>query len=119
MKLHSDYGKEVRVDGHCGGDMKPELTDQQIANLLQAAGVPPESKPPVRCDSPKRGPADMCYIGRKPCGCVVAAVVDDGKYPKRTAENVAEMICNGYTIERIECSHLELTRCKCASPPND
>ncbi len=28
--------------------MKPELTDLQIANLLQAAKVPPESEPPVR-----------------------------------------------------------------------
>ena len=41
------------------------------------------------------------YIGRKECGCVVAAVVDDPKYKKDTAQSVAEFLEGGLTIERV------------------
>lgn len=41
------------------------------------------------------------YIGRKKCGCVVAAVVDMPGFEKETAKTVAEFIRDGLTIERI------------------
>ena len=62
-----------------------------------------------------------CYIGIKKCGCVVAAVIDEGN--KHTAESVAEFIEDGYTIERVktEDARNRLMACKCpslAAPPN-
>jgi len=43
----------------------------------------------------------MSYIGRKPCGCVVAAVVDQSDNRKGTADWVHRMIMDGLTVERV------------------
>ena len=40
------------------------------------------------------------YIGRAECGCVVAAIVDDGTDSQMVSENVASFIKNGMIIER-------------------
>lgn len=40
------------------------------------------------------------YVGRKSCGCAVAACVDDPKFPKDTAQAVADFIKGGLTVER-------------------
>ena len=40
------------------------------------------------------------YIGRRECGCIRAARVITGK-PKDIAEDVAEMIADGLTVERV------------------
>lgn len=56
-----------------------------------------------------------CYIGRKSCGCVVAACVDDPQRPATTAEDVASFIKEGYAIERVgldEDRH-SIARCRC------
>lgn len=40
----------------------------------------------------------FCYIGRRPCGCVMAITTDNRG--KDTARAVAEMIENGATVNR-------------------
>ena len=41
-----------------------------------------------------------CYIGRKACGCYVAAAVDRPEYAKETAKNLADWVKVGMTVER-------------------
>lgn len=41
------------------------------------------------------------YVGAKPCGCKVAATVDDPKWAKETAKSVASMIKHGLSVERV------------------
>lgn len=62
----------------------------------------------------------MAYIGRKDCGCVVAACIDDKEHPKYTAEDLKEFAIAGYAIERVTCEQARqmLTGCKCNKPPN-
>jgi len=48
------------------------------------------------------GEATHAYIGRKACGCIVAAVLDTPGYPKRAAKEVAKFIRDGLTVERVE-----------------
>ena len=40
------------------------------------------------------------YIGRKKCGCIVAAIVDNGENLGKVAKTVAEFITDGLTVER-------------------
>lgn len=44
----------------------------------------------------------MCYVGRRPCGCVAYAAVDRPAAERRNdiARDVAEMIREGWTVER-------------------
>lgn len=44
---------------------------------------------------------EFAYIGRKPCGCIVAAVVDSPERRKDTAQKVAGFIADGLTVERV------------------
>ena len=62
----------------------------------------------------------MAYIGRKDCGCVVAACIDDKEHPKYTAEDLKEFAIAGYAIERVTCEQARqmLTGCKCNKPQN-
>ncbi|MDE2102427.1 MAG: hypothetical protein KGL39_34595 [Patescibacteria group bacterium] len=46
------------------------------------------------------------YLGRAPCGCIVAATVDYRN--KSTADDVAEFIRDGYSVERIEGDRVKL-----------
>lgn len=48
---------------------------------------------------------EYSYIGRAWCGCVIAARVDRGD--SRTASAVAQMICEGLTIERVRTEDVE------------
>lgn len=64
--------------------------------------------------------ATHIYIGRAKCGCVVAARSDYGD--RSTANDVAQFIRDGYTIERVELASLrngtvELTGCTCRTKP--
>lgn len=57
------------------------------------------------------------YIGRKKCGCVVAARVDaDYRGGEAVAADVADFIKSGYTVERVttEEARTLLHRCRCA-----
>lgn len=55
----------------------------------------------------------MSYIAKKSCGCIIAACVDEPKYNKETAKDLASWIKKGYTIERVktEFARLNLARC--------
>ena len=56
----------------------------------------------------------MAYIGRKPCGCLVAAYMEDP--PKEMlAENIAGLIADGYTVEHVTAQAVrdEGWGCKC------
>jgi hypothetical protein len=57
----------------------------------------------------------MCYVGIKPCGCVVAGCVDDPQWKKDTAKFVGTMIKEGYEVKRVPVGKVTLRRCKC--PP--
>jgi hypothetical protein len=49
---------------------------------------------------------EFAYIGRAPCGCVVAITAD--RKDKRTADNVHEFILDELTIERYRVDTPEL-----------
>jgi len=61
-----------------------------------------------------------CYVGIKQCGCMVAWVFDDPKYPKDVAKSVANFIKSGYSVERANTDEVrhKLGKCKCAKPSN-
>lgn len=46
-------------------------------------------------------PETMSYVGKKPCGCVVAAVVDDPNHKRDVARTIAEWVKGGLTVERV------------------
>ena len=43
------------------------------------------------------------YVGRKPCGCIVAAIAEVIGEEKRLAKDVAKLIRGGLTVERVLC----------------
>lgn len=59
--------------------------------------------------------ATHSYIGIKPCGCVVAAVVDSPSMKQEASKALAEWVQGGLTIERV--THQEVrerfTVCEC------
>src|SRR5690606_17356187 len=57
----------------------------------------------------------MAYIGRKSCGCVVAACIDDKSHPEDTAEDLARFVKSGYAVERVtsERASQMIGKCKC------
>ena len=57
----------------------------------------------------------MAYIGRKVCGCVVAACIDDKSHPEDTAEDLARFVKSGYAVERVtsEQASQMIGKCKC------
>jgi len=58
----------------------------------------------------------MCYIGRKACGCVVAAVVIRAGEEKRIAKDVGGFIKQGLTVEQVavDYARANLRTCFCA-----
>lgn len=60
-------------------------------------------------------PCKFTYIGKKSCGCCVAAVGDYEEMKKDVAESVAEMIEDGLTVTRIPCLELPDMGCSCKS----
>ena len=62
------------------------------------------------------GSETMAYVGRKPCGCLVAATVDDGSH--NVADDVRDFILRGYTIEHVPIEGMRLKRCTCPKPAN-
>ena len=57
----------------------------------------------------------MCYVGRCACGAIRAATVDDPGSKRLVAQDVAEFIRGGLTIDRIEIPKggLILGKCTC------
>lgn len=58
--------------------------------------------------SPHPAPVNRIYVGRLPCGCAVAACLDP--------DDVAEMAGNGYLIETVDATTVEIGGCRCATP---
>jgi hypothetical protein len=63
------------------------------------------------------------FIGRKSCGCVVFAMVDEPNpsdyYRKELAKELAKAIRQGLTIEKVSCEfvrNLEHFGCNCNEP---
>ena len=55
---------------------------------------------------------DMAYIAKKPCGCIVLAVVDNPDHRRDVAKEVAKAIREGYIIERVTADYVrENWRC--------
>lgn len=62
-----------------------------------------------------------CYVGIKPCGCMVAWVYDSKEHPKDVAKSVAQFIKDGYRVESANTDDIrsKLGRCKCKSPNDE
>ena len=56
----------------------------------------------------------MAYVGRKNCGCPVAAIVIDGTELKRSAKEIAAWVRSGMTVEQrsVEWVRKNLHRCR-------
>ncbi len=56
------------------------------------------------------------YIGRKPCGCVVAATVDSLEHAEDVAKDLVGWVRRGWAVERLPVTEAGalLKRCKCA-----
>lgn len=63
----------------------------------------------------------MAYIGRKSCGCIVAATVDDPIFKKDTAKFVAKLLRDGLFVERVSCQfvrdNMKMCNCGLAGKP--
>jgi hypothetical protein len=59
--------------------------------------------------------SDMCYITRRPCGCISGACVDLPEYTKdtATAKWVAGWVKQGRPVERITDEEVRASRWKC------
>jgi hypothetical protein len=66
----------------------------------------------------ERAAAMPCYIGRLPCGCVLAACVDDPKWAKQTARDIASWIREGMAVERVTCATALLSGWPCPGKPD-
>lgn len=53
------------------------------------------------------------YIGRKSCGCIVLAIVDDPDHKKDIAKEIAKAIKGGLTIERVTCQYVRENMKRC------
>ena len=64
--------------------------------------------------------ATHAYIGRKACGCAVAAAVDMPELQEETAKSVAEFIKGGLRVERIPLGDVgvQVKRCRCGVQQN-
>lgn len=58
------------------------------------------------------------YIGRKKCGCVVAAIVDDGSNLKAVSKTVAKFIASGLAIERTTVGYVRANLNTCRHKEN-
>jgi hypothetical protein len=78
---------------------------------LKTKNAPPGSLHPVVM------PMD-CYVGIKPCGCMVAWVYDSKDHPKDVAKSVAQFIKDGYRVESANTDDIrsKLGPCKCKLP---
>lgn len=45
--------------------------------------------------------ATPAYIGRAPCGCIRFACVDEPVHAKDNAKEIAKLIRDGWTVERV------------------
>lgn len=59
---------------------------------------------------------DCAYIGRKACGCITLAVVDNPNHTKDTARSIAAAIRRGLTVERVTVEYVRLHMKKCECP---
>ena len=59
----------------------------------------------------------MCYIGRKTCGCLVAAMVDSPDHKQDTAREVAKWVREGLALERVTCAYVRSAVWGCTHEP--
>ena len=60
---------------------------------------------------------NMAYIARKSCGCMVAAAVDEPDHREDTANEIAEWIRAGLTVERVTVDYVRANWRTCACMP--
>ena len=58
---------------------------------------------------------EFVYIGRKPCGCVTCAAVDDPEQNRSVAREVAAMVKKGMAVTRVPIDEARtvLHPCRC------
>jgi len=58
---------------------------------------------------------EFAYVGTKPCGCTVAAMVISPKWAKDTAREVAKWIRAGYSVDKVSVkdASIKLKACEC------
>ncbi len=59
---------------------------------------------------------NMCYIGRKSCGCIELAVVDNPEHKEKTAKEIAKAIKWGLKIERVSVQYVRDNMRHCPHP---
>jgi len=57
----------------------------------------------------------MTYIGRKPCGCIRFAMVDNPEHKREVAKEIAHAIRDGLAIERVTTEYVRETAWTCAA----
>lgn len=57
----------------------------------------------------------MAYVGRKPCGCIVAAISDKPEIKKDIVRETGKWIRGGLTVEHVSMEYVKanLAPCKC------
>ena len=78
-----------------------------------------ENKTPTASGAANGSATKMdCYVGIKPCGCMVAWVYDSKEHPKDVAKSVVQFIKDGYRVESANTDDIrsKLGPCKCKSP---
>jgi hypothetical protein len=61
-----------------------------------------------------------CYVGQLACGCGVALVRDMPDYKKDTAESVAQMVKDGYEVQRLPHEQAcDAFAAKCSAYPHE
>jgi len=53
------------------------------------------------------------YIGRKTCGCIVTAFVDNPEHKKDLGNEIARWIKEGLKVERVTCQYVRDNMKKC------
>lgn len=90
----------AKIDGLM--DAKPNTPEEaELERLSVLVEEYEDEHYPISPPDPKpmKDPNEMSYIAREPCGCIVAATLDNGRPRNRSL--LKEWIDDGLTIERV------------------
>ena len=59
----------------------------------------------------------MAYIGRRPCGCIVFAIMDNPEHRKDVARELGKAIREGLTVERVAAEVVRQSTFGCCHKP--
>ena len=64
---------------------------------------------------------EPCYIGRKPCGCIVFAIIDNPDHKHDVAKELGRCVRAGLAIERVTAEYVRTAAwgCNCGKACSD